>query len=126
MKPTELQAVEAKAFVPARDFELSLRFYTSLGFTTAWSERDLAELRHGNASFLLQRFFVEEHAHNFQMHLLVTCADDWHARFEAQGIETEFGIKPGEVADQPWGVRDFVFLDPSAVMWRVGQSLPKL
>jgi hypothetical protein len=39
---TNMTAVEIKAFVPARDFELSKRFYVDLGFELAWSSDDLA------------------------------------------------------------------------------------
>ena len=52
-----MTTIEAKAFVPARDFALSKRFYQDLGFDLAWSSEDLAYLRHGNSSFLLQNFY---------------------------------------------------------------------
>ena len=118
-----LQAIEAKAFVPARDFDLSLRFYRALGFVVAWSEGGLAELRHGAAAFLLQDFHVDAHAANFQMHLLVESADAWHRRFETHGIAEAFGVRPEPPADRPWGIRDFSFVDPGGVMWRVGHAL---
>ncbi|HVI77199.1 MAG TPA: hypothetical protein VM715_03365 [Candidatus Acidoferrum sp.] len=38
---SNLDAVEIKAFVPARDFALSKRFYEDLGFTIARSDSDL-------------------------------------------------------------------------------------
>jgi hypothetical protein len=34
---TELPVTELKTFVPARDFELSKRFYVDLGFTLEWT-----------------------------------------------------------------------------------------
>ena len=117
------KAIEAKAFVPAQDFRRSLLFYQALGFGCIWSDGSLAELRLDTASFILQDFYVAEHACSFQMHLLVPSADAWHAMFKAEGIDLEFGIRPGEITDQPWGLRDFVFLDPSGVMWRVAQQL---
>jgi len=123
MNSLGLQTIEAKAFVPAQDFELSLRFYQALGFIVAWSTGEVAELRHGQSSFLLQKFFVKEHAQNFQMHLLVTSADEWHQHFESQQIAEEFGVHASEPDDRPWGIRDFTFTDPSGVMWRVGHSL---
>ena len=61
----DLNAVEIKAFVPARDFVLSKQFYEDLGFTIAWSDSDLAYLRCGDCSFLLQNFYHPEHAGNF-------------------------------------------------------------
>jgi hypothetical protein len=74
---SNMATVEIKAFVPARDFGLSKRFYQDLGFTLAWSDDDLAYFRHGNSSFLLQNFFNEEAARNFMMHLLVEDLDAW-------------------------------------------------
>ena len=62
-----LDAIEIKAFVPARDFELSKRFYADLGFSIPWSGDDLAYLHLGNCSFLLQKFYVKEHAGNFMI-----------------------------------------------------------
>ena len=123
MTSGDLQAVEIKAFVPAQDFALSLRFYQTLGFTIEWSSDELAYIRHGDTSFLLQNFFVKEHAHNFQMHILVKSADEWHRRFESLGIAEEFGIAISDLQDRPWGMRDFTLVDPSGVLWRIGHSL---
>ena len=61
---SDLRAVEIKAFVPARDFALSKQFYEDLGFTIAGSEDDIAYLRCGDCSFLLQNFYNPEHAGN--------------------------------------------------------------
>jgi hypothetical protein len=72
-----LETIEIKAFVPARDFSLSKRFYEDLGFTVAWSSDDLAYLHAGASSFLLQRFYQHEHAANFMMHLLVADVEAW-------------------------------------------------
>src|SRR2546423_2854330 len=63
----DMSVIEIKAFVPARDFALSKRFYEDLGFTIKWSSDDLAYVQHGNASFLLQNFYVPEHAGNFMI-----------------------------------------------------------
>jgi hypothetical protein len=67
----DMTTVEVKALVPSKDFALSKHFYQDLGFDLAWSSEDLAYLRHGNSSFLLQNFYKKEHADNFMMHLLV-------------------------------------------------------
>jgi hypothetical protein len=54
-----LRTVEAKAFVPARDFALSKRFYLALGFEIPWSLDNLVYVRHGDSSFLLQFFLFK-------------------------------------------------------------------
>jgi DNA-binding NarL/FixJ family response regulator len=67
-----LQALEIKAFVPARDFALAQRFYRSLGFEIPWHDEHLAYVRHGSTSFLLQHYDEPAFCASFQMHLLVS------------------------------------------------------
>ncbi|WP_148717261.1 VOC family protein [Chitinolyticbacter meiyuanensis] len=119
---TQATAIEIKAFVPARDFALSRRFYSALGFQECWASDDLAYFTYGTCSFLLQRFYVAEHADNFMMHLLVDNADAWWQQVEP--IAAEFGLRTVPPQDQPWGMRDFVVIDPTGVLWRIGQNLP--
>jgi len=120
---SELETVEIKAFVPARDFALSKQFYQDLGFELAWSSENMAYLHHGNCSFLLQDFYVREHADNFMMHLLVTDVDAWWRHVEARGIASKYNINAGPPEDRPWGIRDFTLVDPTGVLWRIGQNI---
>jgi uncharacterized glyoxalase superfamily protein PhnB len=83
-----------------------------LGFVLAWSSDDLAYLRHGNSTFLLQNFYNKTHADNFMMHLLVQDVDAWW----------RYGLTAEPPADRPWGMRDFVIVDPTGVLWRIGQN----
>ena len=123
MTEPNLAVVEVKAFVPARDFELSMAFYQALGFTRASVFDGIAYFRCGDSSFLLQDFFVREHAANFQMHLLVENVADWHRR--AQEVAARFDVKVGEPQDQPWAMRDFTLFDPSGVLWRIAQNIQR-
>lgn len=116
-----MATVEIKAFVPALDFGLSKRFYQDLGFTLAWSDDDLAYFRHGNSSFLLQNFFKEEAA-NFMMHLLVEDVDAWWHHVQEHELTGKYGVKAEPPADRTWGMRDFVILDPTGVLWRIAQN----
>jgi len=117
-----LIAKEVKAFVPAKDFELSKRFYEALGFTCVWSGPDLAYFNHGQGSaFLLQNYHVEACTANFMMHLEVENVDAWW--LHASEVAKQFGVRAEPPKDQPWGMRDFPLVDPSGVLWRVGQPL---
>ena len=120
-----LATVEIKAFLPAIDFELSKQFYIALGFEIPWSSEDLAYVRHGNTSFLLQAFDAPEFVKNYQMHMLVENVDDWHAHVTATGVGARFGVRVGDPENRPWAVRDFTLFDPSGVLWRVAQNLPR-
>jgi catechol 2,3-dioxygenase-like lactoylglutathione lyase family enzyme len=117
---SNMTTVEAKAFVPAKDFALTKQFYQDLGFEIAWSSDDLAYLQHGNASFLLQNF--NEPPDNFMMHLLVEDVEAWWTHVQVVGLAAKYGMKVEPPADRPWGIRDFVVVDPSYVLWRIGQN----
>lgn len=118
-----METVEIKAFVPARDFELSKRFYTDLGFAIPWSSDDLAYLHAGNTSFLLQKFYVMEHAENFMMHMLVTDVESWWRHVQTEKLAQRYGVRAEAPADRPWRIRDFVLFDPTGVLWRIGQNV---
>lgn len=120
-----MAAIEIKAFVPADDYARSLAFYEALGFEVASDMGDLAYLRHGATSFLLQRFDRPAFATHFMMHLLVEDVDAWHAHVVASGVVERFDVTLGSPENQPWGMRDFVLTDPSGVLWRIAQNIPK-
>jgi hypothetical protein len=117
---------DVKAFVPSEDFELSKQFYLDLGFTLAWSNNDTAELRVGDFGFLLQRFYVKEHAGNFMMHLGVVSCDPWWAHIERIGLEKNYpGIMARGPAMQAWGLRVLYLSDPSGVLWHIAELKPR-
>jgi catechol 2,3-dioxygenase-like lactoylglutathione lyase family enzyme len=125
---SDLTAVELKVHLPAKDFELSKRFYQDLGFTLCWSNEGLAYLHqgphgeHAKAGFLLQDFYVKEFAENLQMHLLVEDVDAWWAHVQAKRIAETYGVGTGPPEDRDWKMRDFVLFDPSGVLWRIAQA----
>ena len=120
-----LAVVEIKAFVPSLDFEISKQFYLALGFEVPWSSGELAYVRYGETSFLLQSFYEPAHTSNFQMHLLVENVDDWHAHVCSSGVRARFGVDVGEPEDRPWAMRDFTLFDPSGVLWRIAQNISR-
>jgi len=118
-----LNSVELKTLVPARDFARSKDFYQALGFQMPWSDDQLAYLHHGTCSFLLQNFYVHGQAENFVMHLLVEDVDAWHRHLAKEGIADRFGVRMGELVERPWKMREFVLFDPSEVLWRIAQNI---
>lgn len=120
---SSMAAVEIKAFVPAKDFELSKRFYSDLGFELAWASDDLAYFHAGQSSFLLQRFYVKEHAENFMMHMLVEDVEAWWQHVSSNQLRKKYGVRVLPPADRSWGIRDFTVGDPTGVLWRIGQNI---
>ena len=112
-----------KAFVPAKDLALSKAFYTDLGFTTNFSNDEIAELQIGSFRFLLQKFYVAEHAGNFMMSLSVDDADVWWAYIQEKEFTKKYpGIMCKPPAMQPWGLRVLYLSDPTGVLWHIAEN----
>lgn len=118
-----LQITEIKAFVPAKDYERSKRFYQDLGFTMASDGGGVAYFHFEHVSFLLQDFCAEGLAENFMMHILVEDVDAWWQHVHTSGVVAAYGVKLTAIETQPWRMRDFCLIDPSGVLWRIGQNI---
>jgi uncharacterized glyoxalase superfamily protein PhnB len=118
-----LEVVALRVFLPAKDFEISLRFYQELGFGAMPLDDKLASMHFGRFGFLLQGFHVEGFAGNFMMQLMVRDVHAWWARIAALDLAGKYGVRaPVAPRLQPWGlVVAFVF-DPSGVLWHVAQA----
>jgi hypothetical protein len=125
----ELAAIELKAHVPAKDFELSKQFYQDIGFTLCWCNGGLALLHYGPhgilglPAFLLQDHYTKEFAENLQMQLLVKDVDAWWALIQAKQIAEKYGVSAGPPGDRDWKIRDLTLFDPSGVLWRIAQDI---
>lgn len=114
----------ARPFVPARDFELSKRFYEALGFVKLL-DGDVAIFGVGTSGFILQNRFEKEWAENFMMQLVVDDVESWWDHIEKLDLPNRFGVpKPKAPALQPWGLRVSYLVDPSGVLWHIAQRRP--
>ncbi len=122
-----LETVEIKAFVPAKDFALSKAFYIELGFELRSEFHDIAYFCAGSCAFLLQDFYRPAHAHNMVMHLLVKDVQTWFDKVKACDFPArykEIGVKVMPLQIQPWGMTEFVVIDPCGVCWHIAQNTP--
>ena len=116
----------ARPFLPAKDFELSKRFYETLGFEKLL-DSTVAIFRIGRGEFLLQSFYQEEWAENFMMQLMVDDLDAWWTHIQSLDLPGRFGVAPPKApALQPWGLRIAYVTDPSGVLWHVAQRRPDI
>jgi catechol 2,3-dioxygenase-like lactoylglutathione lyase family enzyme len=117
-------AEAARAFVPARDFAVSKAFYEALGFPKLL-DGEVAIFGVAAGAFILQIFYVEEHAGNFVMQLMVDNLDAWWAHLEALDLPSRFEVRPPRPpALQPWGLRVAYLFDPTGVLWHIAERRP--
>jgi uncharacterized glyoxalase superfamily protein PhnB len=110
-----------RPFLPARDFDLSKRFYETLGFEKIL-DSEVAIFNAPSGGFILQRYYQKEWAENFMMQFMVDDLDAWWAHIQRLDLPKNFGVPdPRPPAMQPWGLRIAYVIDPSGVLWHVAQ-----
>ena len=123
-----LTASDIRVFVPARDFQQSLRFYTLLGWRLNWQADDgkLSILELANCRFMLQDYYVRAWANNFMLQVIVNDARAWHQHV-AQILQTESfahaRINPPK--EESYGALVTHVWDPSGVLIHFTEFLRK-
>lgn len=116
---------QMRPFMPARDFELSKRFYEAIGFEKVL-DSEVAIFNAGSGGFILQRYYQKEWAENFMMQLMVDDLDAWWAHLQSLDLAKNFDVPPPKPpAMQPWGLRVAYVIDPTGVLWHVAQRRPE-
>ncbi len=121
MKSPPIGTEIARPIVPARDFELSKRFYLEIGFHLL-HDGDVAIFGIGDSSFVLQNYYNKDWAANFMMQLMVDDVDVWWEYLNHKDLPAHFpavSLRPPEV--QPWGLKIAYLVDPSGVLWHVAE-----
>lgn len=113
-----------RPFLPAKDFETSLRFYEAIGFDTYPLGGTLAELSLGQHAFLLQGYYVKEWAENMMMHVLVDDVGRWWRHIDSVALADKFGVRPPSAPRvEPWGLNVAYVFDPSGVLWHFAEEI---
>lgn len=111
----------ARPFVPAKDFEVSRRFYLQVGFSLLL-DGEVAIFAIGQTSFILQNHFNKDWAENFMMQLMVDDVDAWWDHLNTLNLPGTYpttSLRRPEV--QPWGLKVSYLVDPSGVLWHIAQ-----
>ena len=110
-----------RPMVPAKDFELSKRFYVELGFQPRRLTDRLVEMQLGVFSFILQAHYVREWVDNFAIHLTVSDVGLWWDHIVSLDLPARYGVKAEAPQSEGWAVVAGV-TDPSGVLWRFAET----
>jgi len=115
-----------RPFLPAKEFETSLRFYKEIGFQAFPLGETLAELSLGTHAFLLQGHYVKEWAENTVMHVLVENVQAWWRHIDSLALTRQFDVPPpAPPRVEQWGLTVTYVFDPSGVLWHFAQVTPE-
>ena len=112
-----------RPFVPAKDFQLSQRFYQALGFEVKPIGEQIAFVETGGFSFILQNYFQKDWAENFMMQLVLEDLDGWWRDTAPENLADTFGVQRAQApAMRSWGLRVGFIYDPSGALWHVTET----
>ncbi|MEL6588548.1 MAG: VOC family protein [Bacteroidota bacterium] len=73
-----LTATDIKVFVPAKDYQQSMRFYQALGWKLLADHGKVAVMELGGVRFFLQDYYQKAWAHNFMLYINVEDVQAWY------------------------------------------------
>lgn len=118
-----LSASDLRAFVPAKDYASSKRFYASLGWETRDVDTNLALVRVADGQhFYIQDYYIQQVAENSMLHLTVTDAQAWHQHVASvlrDGAFPDARVQPPKL--QPYGALVTFVHDPAGVLLHLCQ-----
>lgn len=112
-----------RPMVPAKDFDISQRFYEEPGFEARKLTDSLVEMRLGVFSFILQDYYVPEWADNFVVHLTVSDVSLWWNHIVSLNLTTRYSVETRPPGDEGWATVAGLS-DLSGVLWRIAELTP--
>jgi hypothetical protein len=112
-----MKFLSLQPFVPSgSDFNSSKKFFSELGFDVRWDAGDYVAFDKDGCRFILQRFDNKEFAENFMLTVNVNSADEFRKMVLDKKLPETYGIRIGEVTQQPYG-KEVNIIDLAGVCW---------
>ena len=114
------QAKSIRAFLGAKNFAVSRRFYQDLGFEESVISHNLSYFKTGELGFYLQDAYVQDWVDNTMIFLEVDDVDRYWQEISALDLPSKYEqvrLVPIRVND--WG-KEFFLHDPSGILWHFG------
>ncbi len=117
-----MKFLSLEPFVPSgSNFESAKQFFQELGFKLGWDAGDYAGFERDGCKFILQNYDKTEFAQNFMVSVRVSNVEEFRNDLLAKKLPERFGIRIGELTQQPYG-REVNIIDMAGVCWHfVGQ-----
>ena len=107
---------DLKAYVPAKDFELSKRFYLALGFNMSDGWDGTADFELNGYCFRLQNYYVKVWAENFMIVMGVNDVEAWHQKATQVSASDGFSMVSVQPIETAGDSRVLHIVDPSGIL----------
>jgi hypothetical protein len=116
-----MKAKSIRAFIGAKNFELSSAFYREMGFEEVILDSRMSYFRvNENLGFYLQNAYVKDWVDNSMIFLEIEDLEGFQNELLAKGLHKKYlKVRISEIRNEDWG-REFFMHDPSGVLWHFG------
>ena len=115
-------AKSLRAFIGAKNFDESRRFYNDLGFKESVIAHNFSYIKVSDTiGFYLQDAYVKDWIENTMLFLEVDDVDRYWNELKNMKLDQKYqGVKLTGIRKESWGKECFLH-DPSGVLWHFGQ-----
>lgn len=110
-----------RAFIGAKDYNLSREFYLDLGFQEVKTSAKMSYFSIDNFGFYLQNYFAKDWVDNTMLFLEVINLETQLEKLKELKLDTKYSnIRISEIQYNDWG-NEFFLYDPSGILWHIGE-----
>lgn len=115
------QAKSIRAFIGAKDFELSRAFYKDLGFEESVISKNMSYFKiYDTLGFYLQDAYVEDWINNSMIFVEVENVEQYYNELKNLELQQKYkDVKLVPIKKNVWGSECFLH-DPSGILWNFG------
>jgi catechol 2,3-dioxygenase-like lactoylglutathione lyase family enzyme len=115
------KAKSIRPFIGAKNFEISRRFYTDLGFQENSLGPGFSVFKTEGIAFYLQDAYVKDWIENTMLFLEVEDVGVFWNELIALDLPTKYeNVKLVPIREYDWGRECFIH-DPSGILWHIGE-----
>jgi hypothetical protein len=116
------QAKSVRAFIGAKDFNVSRNFYKDLGFQESVISNAMSYFKiSGTLGFYLQNAYVKDWVDNSMIFVEVDSAEQYWNELKNLALPDKYkGVRLTAVRHDDWGKECFLH-DPSGILWHFGE-----
>jgi catechol 2,3-dioxygenase-like lactoylglutathione lyase family enzyme len=115
------QAKSVRAFIGAKDFEISRAFYKDLGFEESVISKNMSYFKiFETLGFYLQDAYVKDWIDNTMIFVEVENAEQYYNELQSLGLQHKYkNVRLTPIKIDVWGSECFLH-DPSGILWHFG------
>jgi len=115
------KAKSIRAFIGAKDYEVSRSFYRDLGFEEVILSPNMSYFKSENLGFYLQDAYVKDWIDNTMVFMEVEDVKQFYSQLIALDLPSKYkNVRILPIRELDWGSECFVH-DPSGVLWHFGE-----